>query len=152
MESPFVRFLGTALVAATAFWLPNLVTFALWPRTNAGAPYWYDYGVPLISVACPAALALFMVVIRQKTRIGRHPLVNIAALVGVWLVAPYFALLAAITRSTRGIWQVASLSIAHPIAAWELVVVQGGIYALIIATLMLLGIYLHQRRMKGANW
>jgi hypothetical protein len=147
-KSAIVRFLVTAVVAATAFWLPNVVAFGLWPRTSAGAPHWDDYGVPLITVACPLALALLISLVNRKaTKAGRQQRFStIAALAGIWVLAPEFTLLAIAVRSSDDVWLMAGIMMKHLIAAYIMVVVQGGTYALFIATVMLVGMHLYERR------
>jgi len=137
----------TSVVSATVFWLPNVAVSGLWPRTSAGAPYWYDYGIPLITIACPAALALLISLRNRNARTGRpkrFPLT--AALVGIWALAPGFTLLTLAVRSSDDVLLLAAMIVRHPIAAYMMVVAQGAIYALFVATVMLVGMYLYELR------
>jgi apolipoprotein N-acyltransferase len=123
-----LSFFGGGIV----FWIPDLVIPALDHTEGGGA----------VTFACPALLILYYMILwrlRKPERLG--PSIAIFATCGMWVFALSFTLLAQWIRSERGLGPLGWGDIGYlvissfmPNRIFELVSLEGSIFALLIGT------------------
>jgi hypothetical protein len=124
----FLSFFGGGIV----FWIPHLVIPAL-DRTEGGGA---------VTFACPALLVLFYLILRRLKKPERlGPSIAIFALCGIWVFALSFTLMAQWIRSEQGLGPFSWGDIGYlvvssfmPNRIFELVSLEGSIFALLIGT------------------
>lgn len=134
------------LLGGTVFWIPDVVIPALAPNEQGGA----------VTVACPAALIVFYVLVLRRRRAERSgPSTAIFALIGVWVLALSFTLLAQRVRGGEGSgfgWgEFGYLLVSSflPTRIVLFVTLEGSIFALWLGTIAMIICHLIEER---ARW
>ena len=135
MKSPWKWFWLSFLGGGIAFWIPDLIVPALNRNEQGGA----------VTVACPAVLVLFYAVVLRFRKTERSgPSTAIFAICGMWILALLFVMLAQEIRAPGGgglSWgQLGYLVVSSflPTRIFELVALEGSIFALLLGTVAMI--------------
>jgi hypothetical protein len=135
MKSPWKWFWLSFLGGGIAFWIPDLIVAALNRNEQGGA----------VTVACPALLVLFYAAVLRFRKTERSgPFTAIFAICGMWILALLFVMLAQEIRAPGGgglSWgQLGYLVVSSflPTRIFELVALEGSIFALLLGTVAMI--------------
>jgi hypothetical protein len=135
MKSPWKWFWLSFLGGGIAFWIPDLIVPALNRNEQGGA----------VTVACPAVLVLFYAAVLRFRKTERSgPSTAIFAICGMWILALLFVMLAQEIRAPGGgglSWgQLGYLVVSSflPTRIFELVALEGSIFALLLGTVVMI--------------
>jgi hypothetical protein len=145
MKSPWKWFWLSFLGGGIAFWIPGLIVPALNRNEQGGA----------VTVACPAVLVLFYAaVLRFRKTEHSGPSTAIFAICGMWILGLLFVMLAQEIRAPGGgglSWgQLGYLVVSSflPTRIFELVALEGSIFALLIGTISMVACHLLYERTR----